>query len=186
MTTPNFINIYPNALPDSMCDALVEMADELIESNHEGVDFQDSPDRVDHNIFMGQYTRFEPYVNEIKLSLAKYMKMYAKEYDFNYHDNYLVDAFKMQRSSEGQGFYTWHSEQGYGKSNCGRYAVWMFYLNDVTEGGATQFKHFNLNVQPTKGTLVLWPAAYTHMHRAAPDLRQNKYISTGWFAFPNE
>ena len=46
MTTPNFINIYPNALPDGICDALVEMADELIEGNHEGVDFQDNPDRV--------------------------------------------------------------------------------------------------------------------------------------------
>ena len=60
----------------------------------------------------------------------------------------------------------------------------MIYLNDipVENGGATDFLHQKVSLQPSKGTVVMWPAAYTHMHRGAfltGDI--DKYISTGWF-----
>ena len=59
----------------------------------------------------------------------------------------------------------------------------MIYLNDITveNGGATDFLHQNCSFQPTTGTMVMWPATYTHMHRGAfltGDIP--KYIATGW------
>ena len=30
------------------------------------------------------------------------------------------------------------------------------------------------------GKLVIWPAYFTHTHRANPDLKEDKYIITGW------
>jgi hypothetical protein len=57
----------------------------------------------------------------------------------------------------------------------------MLYLNDVANGGRTDFPAQNVSFAPECGTLVIWPAAYTHPHRGAPDLRQTKYIVTGWF-----
>ena len=60
----------------------------------------------------------------------------------------------------------------------------MIYLNDIPyeNGGGTDFFHQKMSFQPTKGTLVLWPAAYTHMHRGAfLTGDKSKYIATGWF-----
>ena len=92
-----------------------------------------------------------------------------------------MNSFKIQKSVEGGGFYTWHWEHdAYNSPN--RFLVWMLYLNDVTKGGKTEFRN-GLTIQPKKGTLVLWPAYFTHMHRAAPDLKETKYIMTGWYEY---
>ena len=61
----------------------------------------------------------------------------------------------------------------------------MIYLNDIPpeHGGATDFYHQKISFQPKKGTVVLWPAAYTHMHRGAfLTGNKSKYIATGWFS----
>ena len=60
----------------------------------------------------------------------------------------------------------------------------MAYLNDIPieNGGATEFINQKLTLQPKKGTLVLWPATYTHTHRGGfltGDIP--KYIATGWY-----
>ena len=90
---------------------------------------------------------------------------------------------KMQRTPPGGGFCTWHFEQG-GDYHCSRrFGVWMLYLNDVNKGGKTDFPNQGLSVKPEAGKMVIWPAAYTHMHRSAPDLEEWKYIVTGWFIY---
>ena len=65
-----------------------------------------------------------------------------------------------------------------------RVLTWMMYLNDIPKenGGATDFLHQKCSFQPSVGTMVMWPAAYTHMHRGSfltGDI--SKYIATGWF-----
>ena len=60
-----------------------------------------------------------------------------------------------------------------------RFGVWMIYLND-TDTGYTDFYHQNLSIKPETGKLVIWPAYHTHRHRANPDLKEDKYIITGW------
>ena len=43
----------------------------------------------------------------------------------------------------------------------------MVYLNDIPlgNGGATDFLSQKISIQPKKGTLLLWPAGYTHVHK---------------------
>jgi len=100
----------------------------------------------------------------------------------------------MQKSSPNLIGYTgWHCERwpdklGEKENNADdirkinrRHAVWMIYLNDV-DGGCTDFKYQNISMQPEAGKLVIWPAYYTHVHRANPDIRSDKYILTGWIS----
>ena len=37
-----------------------------------------------------------------------------------------------------------------------RTMAWMAYLNDVEEGGETEFLYQQLKVKPKKGTVVIW------------------------------
>ena len=59
----------------------------------------------------------------------------------------------------------------------------MTYLNDVTDGGETEFLHQGLKVQPQKGLTLIWPADWTHTHRGVASPTQEKAIVTGWFNY---
>ena len=63
----------------------------------------------------------------------------------------------------------------------GRILTFMYYLNDIEEGGETEFVYQDrLKIKPTTGTLLIWPAGFTHTHRGLPPLDGDKYISTSW------
>lgn len=93
----------------------------------------------------------------------------------NYH-------IKVQKTLPTEGYHVWHHENG--SSDCGdRVLTWILYLNDIVEGGETEFLYQSLRVSPRKGTLILWPAYFTHVHRGNPPLSQAKYIATGWITY---
>ena len=57
------------------------------------------------------------------------------------------------------------------------------YLNDVTEGGETEFLYQKCRFKPEKNTILIWPAQFTHVHRGNPPLSNDKYIITGWVEY---
>jgi hypothetical protein len=57
------------------------------------------------------------------------------------------------------------------------------YLNDVEEGGETEFLYQGVRVKPKKGTIILCPAAFTHTHRGNPPLSGDKYIINTWVQY---
>jgi len=184
----DFIGKYPNVLSKEMCAKTCEVADQILsrEDPGNGVRFSNDSSRVDHNIFSGKYGSLIPYEDAIIEAVRSCWQEYNLEYDVTTnHFSILFDkGWKIQKSETGGGFYSWHYEQGPGKSK-NRFAVWMMYLNTVEDGGKTQFLHQQLDVKPEAGTVLIWPAGYTHIHRAAPDLVGKKYIATGWFNFPD-
>ena len=61
-----------------------------------------------------------------------------------------------------------------------RMLVGMLYLNDVSKGGETEFYHQGVSIQPRQGTVVVWPAYFTHTHRGNPPVSNTKYIVNKW------
>lgn len=112
-------------------------------------------------------------------------EQYAREYQgvTNSADPVSSWTCKIQKTKAGGGYHIWHCEDGAFVYR-DRVLTWMIYLNDipVENGGATDFLHQNCSFQPTTGTMVMWPATYTHMHRGAFLTGDTpKYIATGWF-----
>ena len=64
-----------------------------------------------------------------------------------------------------------------------RHLVWMTYLNDIEEGGETEFYYQKLKVKPRKGLTLIWPVDWTHTHRGIGATEEEKIILTGWFSF---
>ena len=142
---------------------------------------------IGHEYFLDNF--YSKIQKQLKQFSAEFHNCYLQEVNVHHH---RFIGWKMQKSSpEHIGFTGWHCERwpdaiaekeknGDGSSHINRrHAVWMIYLNDV-DGGCTDFKYQNISMQPEAGKLVIWPAYYTHVHRANPDIRSDKYILTGW------
>ena len=95
---------------------------------------------------------------------------------------HAIYNYKIQRTRPGEGYHIWHSEVE-GLADCRRILAWTLYLNTVEEGGETEFLHQQLRVPPRRGTMLIWPAHFTHLHRGNPPIGQDKYIVTGWVEF---
>ena len=61
----------------------------------------------------------------------------------------------------------------------------MCYLNDVEEGGETEFLYQSRRIKPKQGTMVICPSSFTHTHRGNPPLKGDKYMINGWIEFDN-
>jgi len=95
------------------------------------------------------------------------------------HTMYTVKA---QKTLPGQGYHVWHYE-GATRETAHRLLTWILYLNDVEEGGETEFLYYRRRIKPKQGTFVLFPGALTHTHRGNPPLSGEKYILTGLVEF---
>jgi len=92
----------------------------------------------------------------------------------------LTEPFNIQRYEPNEGFVQWHCERS-SLMVANRLLVFMTYLNDVNDGGGTEWKYLNLHMQPEKGLTAIWCADWIHLHRGVTSPTELKMIATGWF-----
>lgn len=96
-----------------------------------------------------------------------------------------IGQFNIQKYNQGGHFAGVHSERTSIKT-VHRVFAWMTYLNDVNDGGSTNFAHFNIDIKPEIGKTMIWPAEWTHAHSGKIVNSEEKYIITGWMHFPSD
>ena len=94
-----------------------------------------------------------------------------------------VPSFNIQKYSRGDHFASLHSERT-SLDTLHRLFAWMTYLNDVDDGGQTNFSHYGIKIKPQIGKTLIWPAEWTHAHTGEVLKSGTKYIVTGWIHFP--
>lgn len=114
--------------------------------------------------------------------LDMFLEQYPVIQSGNYRELYVSNA-KVQKTSPSGGYHNWHSEHTNYLHSKETLLAWIVYLNDVEDGGETEFLYQSLRVKPIRNRLVLWPAGFTHLHRGNPPLKGDKYIVTGWINF---
>ena len=83
------------------------------------------------------------------------------------------------------GYHVWHTDWNSIPSLIGRVLAVQFFLNDVEEGGETEFYHQELKVKPKKGSLMIWPVGFQHTHRGNKPISNDKYIISCWMTQRN-
>lgn len=100
---------------------------------------------------------------------------------------FRLAPFTAQKYEKGVGNYGyWHSEI-YPEINHNtalhRVLLIIIYLNDIEEGGETDFYYQNKSIKPKAGTMVVAPCGFTHTHRGNVPNSDNKYVLTSWVLF---
>ena len=105
---------------------------------------------------------------------------YSEKYGIlNQMANMTIRLTKIQKTEVGGGYHVWHNEDD-DPQRMRRVATFILYLNDVDEGGETEFLYYPKRVKAKQGRFIVWPAGFTHTHRGNPPLSNTKYIVTGW------
>lgn len=84
------------------------------------------------------------------------------------------------------GYHHWHSEIYPQNASCEslhRALLFQFYLNNVAEGGETEFFYQNRKIEARQGRLIIAPAGFTHTHKGHVARSGDKYIATSWILF---
>lgn len=94
----------------------------------------------------------------------------------------LSGGVKIQKTLPSQGYHVWHCEHDC-LNNGNRLLLAILYLNDVEDGGETEFLYQRIRVKPNVGKLIICPSGFTHTHRGNPPLTSEKYIINTWIEF---
>ena len=86
-----------------------------------------------------------------------------------------VTGYKIQMYPRSQGYFRWHADS-IGAGVQSRQVAMILYLNDVAEGGETEFFHQGIKVAPRAGQLLLFPAGWNYMHCGQVAVSHDKYI----------
>jgi prolyl 4-hydroxylase len=94
----------------------------------------------------------------------------------------LTAELRMKRYRPGNSEqFELHFDAIYEKAN--RYLVFLWYLNDVDEGGETRFPRFDYAVKPRTGRLLMFPPYWMYQHEGAPPRSGDKYIVGTYLLF---
>jgi hypothetical protein len=189
-----FIYSKPKALPSELCEELIATFENstlkkpgVINQNDKVATFSHIKQSTDL-CFTPEYEQdpvWGPLLKPVLEVLHTEVDNYAfkfKEAIYTLNDFRLETVFNIQRYLPGEAYKAFHCERG-GITTGHRILVWMFYLNDIEDGGETEFLYLNKRIKPKAGRLVIWPASYIHAHRGNPPLSGSKYIITSWLNY---
>jgi len=184
----DFIGIFDNFFPENLIEGYLKYF-EYCESNNLIYGRDDPARRKDLAInTMGVEIR-ERYIQYeqkefVQIFYSQIWPLYVKKFDLfdKISGKHTIYDIKIQKTKPSEGYHIWHAEQS-SKKFADRVFAFTLYLNDVEEGGETEFLYQKCRIKPQKNRLVLWPGHLTHTHRGNPPLSGEKYITTGWLEF---
>lgn len=189
MKDNEFIAIYDNVLSEEYCKKIINYFEYSLE-NLQDSDIKYGSNETDRShLTRHDYQLFlksdDPVFKLIQTSLSCCWELYRKKYWTSDQIHIWFEEVKLQKTPPRGGFHDWHCEV-HDLSSVDRGLVWMLYLNDIPKGeGETEFLWQGLRVQPKAGTMLIWPAFFTHIHRGNAVYSCNKYIATGWGNYIN-
>lgn len=179
------------SIPDLLCDDIIEMFEGEKENHSQGLTLSGVKPEIKNTMDMNipkNHSKWQKIEKLLYKELSKALEIYTKqvksvikEYDNIFSNDMSVDAFMIQKYIQQEGKYIYHNDFSIDyESRKHRIITFVWYLNDVEDGGETEF-FGEYKIKPEKGKLVLFPATWCFPHRGCMPISSNKYIITNWF-----
>jgi hypothetical protein len=96
--------------------------------------------------------------------------------------NICARDYSIRVYKKNEGYFKPHVDQDAG-GNVTRIFAIIMYLNDVVEGGETEFPHYDIKVKPEKGKVLIFPCNYLFPHQGNMPISNDKYIATSFINY---
>lgn len=180
-----------NFLTDEECNRLIRLgADQGYQQSYD-VGYQrfdgsynphQSEDRTSNNAWCTDKCYQDPITQQILMKIENITGIPDANSEF----------LQLLRYTPGQYYRTHHDyvPHDFERAQGVRILTVFLYLNDVEEGGETNFPKLDLTVKPKKGAALIWPNVFMLnpdaadnrlMHQAMPVIKGTKYAANAWF-----
>lgn len=185
----NFIGVYDNYILPEECNKAIKLFEDQnkFDNTFNRMTFERSSilQKQDQQFFTNSsdievwWESLKPMMINFDLAWNHYIENVGAKEAYDGGPFYFT-GLKIQKTLPTQGYHIWHVEYGKSFDQQSRAFVFSIYLNDVKEGGETEFLHFSKRVQPKTGRIVFWPAGFPYVHRGNSPLSGEKYLLTSW------
>ena len=157
-----------NHMDRKLCASLMNYYEESLE---EQVRFVDVP-RFNQITLQPNKTL----IDVTRSAVDRYIKGYGSGYFNHIHDKITkLEDFRIKKYSYNEGdWFDLHIDANDDQS-MQRYLAIFWYLNDVEEGGETDFPMQGMGIKPKQGSVVMFPPYWTHPHRGNKLKKANTY-----------
>ena len=193
----NSIYVANIKFPDNLCEQLIELFEHRLSQEPNmvytsGEQGMHTLDRKDRQTFLDDYAQSNQSFdllrdlgslelgNQVNLHLNEAVKEYYELFESLKSVSIRSTRQKLQKTVKGGGYHIWHYEQ-MDLNTTDRILVWTIYLNDVEEGGETEFLYQSKRIKAKRGDICVFPAQFNYTHRGNPPLSGDKYLVTGWY-----
>ena len=195
----DLIKVYDNDLEDDICDYLVYHFEKSF-NRHKKTLRNRTPNFTEYNLSRNAWRNkktkkiYDLLINQIHHRSKDYFK-YIND-NFNYlfpkdriysntvfPKSYNIERVRIKRyiPNMNEAFDT-HVDS-INLLSCSRFVSFLWYLNDVEDGGHTVFN--GMRVDPRKGRLVMFPPLWPYPHAGEEPESNTKYIMSSYLRYNN-
>ncbi len=192
--TDRYVQIFDNVLLPEECEKIIKLFEKYRQHQYIGETLGDKllfKAKHTNELNITTLSKEIPEVSEIDNLLYSKLQIYLKRYvskiqedvrssTVNF-DNILDTGYQIQKYKKNTGYYVNHvdSHTFNNKRIHNRIITYIWYLNDISEGGETNFVK-NFKIKPVAGRLLLFPSTWSYPHAGLIPISSDKYIVTGW------
>lgn len=178
----HYVRVYDDVFEPSFCESLIHRFESIDPTNSPSLRISEHSWEQDYRCFQEVNIKQEDsfadvidlYYARIKKVYAHYKQMVGKDF---FPQEFALEEARMKRYlNDDYEQFGWHVDVG-DKQSSSRYLVMFTYLNDVEEGGETEFlSNDEFTVKPVCGRMVVFPPSLLFPHRGKKPISNNKYI----------
>ena len=196
----DFIYIKENSIDDKVCDDIIKLFEKYPEHQFEGYIGHSSnqtiitninktiKDTTDMNILklihIAEWNEISNIlIDSLEKNINIYMSLMKEKFSIDLNAQFGKKSFYsllIHKYKKKEGKFLYHNDSFCDKKY-GKYRIlnYLWYLNDVDEGGETEFFGF-YKIKPKKGNLVFFPSDWLFPHSGKVPISNDKYVVSGW------
>jgi len=198
MELSKFIHVRENVFSKDFCDAIINTFEKYDKSNETyvgamagGINLNVKNTKelnlFQHSDLTDKFNFFEKINQELS---NHFLSNLPFRHYFDSPNRLFIEPCKyevcqVQKYKKDEGHYSeWHVEVESFQSSKRLFSM-IIYLNDVSDGGETEFLYSGLKIKPKLGSVVIFPSCYPFVHRGTKPISNDKYIISTWLVYDN-
>ena len=176
----DYIKVYDDICDKQTCDQIVNLF-ESQEEYHVNIDRLKRPTFTEMNISQRYQAKDPDWMiiqQQVQSCFVESVSRYIDEVDIgaDFPAKYAFEEFRVKRyRQDSADEFADHVDVG-DHNSARRFLVCFLYLNDVEEGGTTDFPKINHTITPKCASILMFPPNWMYRHAGRPVIKGTKYI----------